>query len=220
MTYTLNVRFNPCDLKIIQKAEEKVVLIKVVSNGQYELAWVAFNPFQQNQVSWDDSYYVFASNTEPVKRKQIIVNSYQSAHSQYEYQCSGNLLFSDGQYNSQLGEGEYKIRNQITYDPKLPWATFGMAQTCTVNSEEKKIMPINAEFTLALQYGIFTPTQTIWAFLSSDIQESAVYDNVNNLSQRSCADAESIATELLFSPDKQTIAVEYSMNQGKFIIAA
>lgn len=228
MTYTLNVQINASDLDTIHKANEKVVLIKIVPDGQHKITWVTFVPFEQNKVTWENGYYLYASLTNPVEDVQINVNSSTKAEVRYEYEYTGNLSFSNGQYNSQLGEGQYEVINQVPTDQQ-PWLTFGMAQTCTVNSKENAIMPINAEVVPALQFAVFTPTDIVLIFLASDIQESAVHDNVIIGFGLAAADsrkipspdiemrAESVATQLSFSPANQTITVEYSASLGKFV---
>ncbi|UCH97928.1 MAG: hypothetical protein JSV88_14030 [Candidatus Aminicenantes bacterium] len=228
MTYTLKVQINKDELETINLANQKVVLIKVVPDGQHKIAWVTFVPFEQNQVTWDNAYYLYASLTEPGEDKKIIVNSSKAAQARFEYTFTGNLSFSNGQPNSQLGDGQYEVSNQVPSDQQ-PWITFGMAQTCTVNSKKTEIMPINAEVVPALQFAKFTPRETVLIFLASNIAAGAVHDNVIISSDFRAAEsakiplreseleAESVATQLSFSPANQTITVVYSASLGKFI---
>lgn len=228
MTYTLNVQINKNDLETINLANQKVVLLKVVPDGQHKIAWVTFVPFEQNQVTWDNAYYLYASLTKPVEDKKITVNSNTAAQARYEYTFTSGLSFSKGQYNSQLGDGQYEVGNQVPSDQQ-PWLTFGMAQTCTVNSKETEIMPINAEVVPALQFATFTPTETVLIFLASNIEEGVVHNNViinfdftaaesaKIPSWGSEKEVESVATEVSFSPANQTITVVYSASLGKFI---
>lgn len=223
--YTLNVLFTQADLKVIQNANENVVLIKQVPDGGNKLTWVTFEPFEKNIVTWNNDYYLFASNTDPVEGHPIIVNSKTKAQAHYTYTFTNNS-FSNGDYDSQLGIDQYGVKNE--QDSSMQFFTFGMAQNCTVNGTEKAIMPINAEVVPHAQFAQFTPEETVLIFLASDLQESEVYNNVRVDSSflKTCANsagppsqilaAQSISTELSFSKTNE-ITVEYSNDLGKFV---
>jgi hypothetical protein len=187
-------------------------LLKIVHDGQHGIAWVTFAPFEENKVTWDNTYYLYASLTDPVEGTQITVNSSTAAQVRCEYTYTKDKSFSEGQHNSQLEDGQYEVSNQVPYD-LYPWLTFGMAQTCTVNSIEKAIMPINAEVVLALQFAKFTTTETVRIFLASDIAEGTVHNNVKKSFQ---CNAVSMASEFSFTTANQTINVVYSASLGKF----
>lgn len=217
------MNFNANDLKTIEKADEKVVLIKVVPDGKNKIAWVTFKPFQKNQVTWDNAYYLYASLTDPVEDNQIRVNSSTPAQARYDYTFNSDNSFSIGQHNPKLGDGQYGIVNDMPSDQE-PCLTFGMAQTCSVNSKENVIKPINAEVVPALHFAKFTPSETVLIFLASDVRESAVHNNVmiglpaaGSTKISSLDAAESVATALSFSSANQTITVVYSASLGKFI---
>lgn len=224
MTYTLNVLIDADYLGPINKAKEKVVLIKLVTTGGKGTAWVTFDPFQQNVVSWNNSYYIYASLIDPVEGAQIIINLSTPAQVRYEYTFTDT--FFNGQFNSQLEVGQYGVSNQVPYNQRQ-WVTFGMAQPYTVNGEAIGITPINAQVVPALHSAKFTPTETVQIFLASDIENGTVH-NIDDPAFSSTGstkipslgytkEAESVTTELSFGSNKQTITVAYDANLAKFI---
>jgi hypothetical protein len=222
-TYALEVIFNQSDLKLINQAGEKVVLIKQVPKGGYKVAWVTFDPFQQNTVTWDDDYFLYASSTQPVEGTQIAGWTMQEAQAQNDYVFSSDRTFSVPHPDPNLLPGQYMVFNNMVFD-REPWLTFGMAQAFELNGNTQKPQPINAAVVPAKQFARFTPENRVLIFLATNIMDSTVHNDVRLDSYMGMiafksvvpGSAESVATELNLSATNK-ISVNYSASDGKFL---
>ena len=63
MNYKLNIDISPTDLEAISGANERIVIAKPVTGNTPNVAWVAFDPFQSNKITWEPSYVIYTSAT-------------------------------------------------------------------------------------------------------------------------------------------------------------
>lgn len=176
--YTLNIQFNKDDLSLIYQAKQKIVLIQEIQNGLNQVIWSVFSPFENNQATWDDSFYVYASPSTAIENNLIEGISTKAASPQNTYTFNKELVFSDGKLNSNLSFTEYQAVNNVPYS-QSPALTFGLAQSITTNNITNQAQPINAATVLSNQRATFTPKNTILIFLSSNLKENTVYNNIS-----------------------------------------
>lgn len=220
--YILEVIFNRADLKLINQASQKVVLIKEVDGGGNKVAWVTFEPFQINKITWGSNYFLYASPSQAVEGWQIVGWTMQEAQAQSEYIFNDDRTFSAPEPNSKLKPYQYIVFNNVSFD-REKMLSFGIAQTCTINSKRTLPQPLNATLVLAKNSAKFISTNKVLIFLAANLKDSSVYNdvrldiNAGKLASKSSVAGSpgSIATELDFSINKK-ISVKYCASLGKF----
>lgn len=88
-----NIHFDKEDLEVLAKAHQKVVLIKH-TEGQTDtpVTWVSFKPWQQNTIDWENTFAIYASNSEVQSKATIYKMSDTHAT------CGVQYDFSDGTF--------------------------------------------------------------------------------------------------------------------------
>ena len=123
------------------------------------VVWLAFTPFQNNTVSWDDTYSVYGTGTSIVTGNTISINSTESAMLGFLYTISGGT-FTAAPYSN--GISTFNIANQQSSS-----YNFGLTQQATINGEKSINTPVNCIPVLYNQQAMFTPSETVYIFLSS-----------------------------------------------------
>jgi hypothetical protein len=175
--YTLNVDFDPGELAPIYAANEQVTIVKQSRDGK-PVAWVAFVPFQNNTVTWKDSYALYASNTLAESGAIISQLSNTAASPGLQYAFAEGK-FDSGTPDSDLPPNTYDIVNQMAGFNEL---TFGLAQDVQVNGTAQPNHPINAQIVPLHQSAQFTPLDKITVFLQSNVQSGMVLTTVKSAS--------------------------------------
>jgi hypothetical protein len=167
MSYTVNISISAADVSRIWQAGQAVMFAKpmfgaVTGAKAYTatvVGWIAFLPYESNQVSWEAAYYAYATTSPMTPGTSITVNSTcpQQAQTGMVY------LFENGVFTAQKGSGEYIfIRNMVSG----PLLSFGLVQTATVNHQQMT-SPVNAIMILYHQEATFTPEENVYIFLAS-----------------------------------------------------
>lgn len=234
MEYELVILFEKQDLSLINKAREKVVLVQATHETNYPVVWAAFTPFERNLVTWNNQYFLYASTSLPTPDREILIVAEQKAQSQNIYTFNQDRTFSDPESEPSLNLNQYMVVNNLPYE-QMPSLTFGLAQSCTINSLTKssninsqgiKPLPIHAAIVPSKQFAKFIPRKELFILLASNTTTSMVCgigglgenegDRLrisanNGTSER----VESFATKLDFRRQHQ-IAVKYDAPEGKF----
>lgn len=232
--YTLDVLFEKEDLNLIYQTDEKVVLIKKVAEGGYKVAWLAFTPYEHNNIKWNNDYFLYSSYNWPTEGIKITIGSttLQSAQDQSDYKLNSDKTFSKAQPDSSLQPGQYLVVNDVPSN-QHPWLIFGLAQSYLLNDQPQKPRPVNAVIVPARQFARFTPENKVLIFLASNLTAGMIHNNVRvgfggrnpnpenetgelslNVSENV---AESLATELDFNSNDE-LHVKYFAREGKFIV--
>ncbi len=175
-SYVLNVLFDSNDLQELRAVKEKVTLIKSTSSGG-KVAWVAFDPFQQNEVSWNESYYVYASTSEIQSGALIKKVSFKLANSGESYSFK-NSVFENGVPGGAAIDS-YKVAN--ANDPPAS-LIFGLAQDVKVNNKKYNVNPINADPVLYSHSDEITPIERVTIFMERKIATSMVLSDIKGTS--------------------------------------
>lgn len=199
--FNLNIKFDSSDLQTIVKAGQKVTLVKQNKQGS-NLAWVAFQPFENNTLEWETNYAVYCSNQELQSGVQINKLSDIMATPALKY------IFKDGAFTADNNSGDifrtdsYYVKNEMAGYDSL---TFGLAQGIYVNGKAVPNRPINA-VTVPFMHNIsFSPLEIVNVYLEADIKESMVITNVNTT-----------PLQLTFGNGVDTINIKYNKNSGTF----
>lgn len=168
MNYSMNISIDDAGLNTIYAAQQHVVVSKITTSlvqssiAQSVLgtpvAWLAFQPVQNNTITWAETYDIYASTTISSAGSAITVNSRSgTAQSGVVY------MFKDGRF-SPMGDGSpgyYCVANQMQNG-----LNFGLFQQATVNSVPvsypESIVPVLYNQTVSLQGSL-----TICIFLSN-----------------------------------------------------
>lgn len=120
-------------------------------------AWLAFQPYQSNTITWTDSSNVYATSSPLQAFQQIGILSQTAAQAGLTYP------FQQAQFGSPSsnGTGAYAISNQQSNG-----LAFGLSATASVNNVNVTA-PFNAVPVLNNQIGVFMPTDTVTILLTS-----------------------------------------------------
>lgn len=203
-SFTLNVEINSSDLQTILAANEQVAILKTPVITEQNVVWVAFRPFQENQVSWEDDFAVYASGSETRNGVVIKLMAEQPAEPQMLYPFKEGV-FDPPVEAANIGSGEYGIRNQLFDYPAL---TFGLAQAAQVNGTVIKYQPLNAQTVLRGQEAVFTPEDSIAVALMARVESGFVISEVSGT-----------PIVLKFGGDVVSITIKYDGTAGRFVVA-
>ena len=166
-TYTLN--FTMDDTGLVNIDGMRVTLAKRVTsslvNGNAATAWISFLPCETVQVSWQEDYYIYASQTEIEDGATVIMQSDTPAavvgDQLYTYQPSG--VFTN---QPETTGGAFVTLNSRNFDQSPNVWTMGLAQAASVNGGKSMLSPLNA---MTVPYNIrasFTPIEEVSIWLS------------------------------------------------------
>ncbi|OAA94994.1 hypothetical protein [Clostridium coskatii] len=198
--YKLNILFNSKDVATVFDAGQNVVLLKKTSTGN-SVAWVTFQPFESNYVSWNDNYAIYASNSELKSGATIDKLSEVSAVSKQLYTFNKGT-FDPPESNSDIQEGQYAIEHKMAgYDTLI----FGLTQEAKCNGVLVSGSPINASIVPLNQSAKFTPYEIVTVYLEADITNGTVVTNVISNS-----------LDVTFGGDTTEATIQYDSSIGGF----
>lgn len=129
--YRLNVRFEEEDLKTITKAYQKVALVKhTVGDSDSYVTWGSFKPWKQNTIEWENTFEIYASNSEVQSNATINKLSDQIATSGVQYDFANRRFIAPKMSDLSVQENSYYVKN-IAND--YPTITMGLAQEVVTN---------------------------------------------------------------------------------------
>jgi hypothetical protein len=164
--YQLNIAFDNAGLAAITQAGQSVTIVKQTSAGGKPVAWISFQPQEQNIITWTEQYAVYSSTTNLQSGAQIVTSSTANAVGGSSYTINSSGYFNPG-VSGATDANSYEIINQ---DPLLmvngvEMVTAGLVQAAAVNSSSITA-PMCATPILYNQSGMFTPIETIQVFTS------------------------------------------------------
>lgn len=175
MQYQLNISIDSNGLNQIYAANQAVTIVKsVVANplaaGNLPIAWIAFQPFLQNSVSWIENYNIYATTTQLMAGATIVQTSITGA----PVQTGWTYTFAQGQFTGATGgaAGTYTVTNE-----QGGMFNFGLSQQATVNNVVINA-PLNAIPILNNESASFTPEENVSIFLSNTVNNGVVLSQV------------------------------------------
>lgn len=207
--YKLNLRVSKEDLELINDAGKRVVLVKENGEGSFssgsefidDVAWVTFQLWGDNKVTWENKYSVYVSETQKQSGAVIDKASWEEAEPKTKM-----YLFNDGYFMGEQFSGEshptaYYVKNNY-YKPE----TFGLAQSVKVGEKLYEANPINAMTVLNNEQAYFIPIEKIKVFLAARAENGKVI---------SVAQSQAL---LLDFTEKSEITITYDRSTSKFIV--
>ena len=175
MQYQINIAIDDAGLQKIYAAAQSVTLVKsIVANpvvsGNLPVVWLAFQPLEENQITWIENYNLYATTTVLLSGTTIMMTS----QTQAPVQPGWLYTFEQGQFSGASGTGStFNLANQMASGS----FNFGLAQQATVNNVST-LAPLNAQPVLYNEQASFTPIETISIFLSSYSNNGVVISQV------------------------------------------
>lgn len=176
MQYQINLDIDDAGLKAIYDSGQSVTLVKsVVGNplvtGNLPIAWLSFQPLEENQIVWTENYYAYATTTS-LQAGAVISMTSQSPG---PMQAGWLYTFEDGQFASAPGGAAGTLN--VFNDMQSNNFNFGLAQQATINNVATSA-PLNSQPVLYNESASFTPIETLSIFLSSYSNNGVVLTQV------------------------------------------
>lgn len=175
MQYQLNIAIDSQGLSNIYAAGQAITIVKsVVSNplasGNLPVAWLNFQPLEQNSVTWIENYNIYATSTQLNAGATIVQTSVTGA----PVQTGWTYTFAQGQFTGAQGgsTGTFNMANQ-----QGGMFNFGLSQQAIVNNVPV-MAPLNAIPVLNNESATFTPKETVSIFLSNSVNNGVVLSQV------------------------------------------
>jgi hypothetical protein len=189
-TYTLTIQFDPNDLQTISLANELVTIVSdvsaIVTSAQpantinmmaiipTSVVWQAFQPFENNTVTWSDSYQLYASQVLPAGGAIIQQQAQQTAvvTKILPYQING--IFGPPESGVSLPMNVFGVSNQYQ---SASYLAFGLSAAANVNGMSIASAPMNASAVPTNQDAQFSPTNNVQVFLQTGTANGMVLPN-------------------------------------------
>lgn len=220
MQYQINIDIDEAGLRSIYAAGQAVTFVKSVvsdplGSGNLPIAWLAFQPFEVNQVSWIETYYLYATTTTLQAGATIVMTSQTGE----PVQPGLIYTFSQGQFDNGVSGGApdtYNLNNQS----QVPNLDFGLAQSASVNNVQT-FAPLNAVPVLFNEQASFTPEETLSIFLSSTTNNGSVLSQIASNALEVTLSSQNPVVNLGFNDASNTFYVvpPSSVFAGKLISA-
>jgi len=172
MTYQLNISFDTTGLANIYAANQLVTIVKA-DGGSLPVAWLTFEPFERNLVSWVASYSIYASAVPLADGTTILVNAITSGAAQPGF----TYTLENGFFTGASG-GAPASFNAVDEQQGYSSMLLGLAQSASVNGVSVSNAPVNAMSVLFNQSASFTAIETVSIFLSSANQNGTFLSQV------------------------------------------
>jgi hypothetical protein len=208
MQYQLDIgTIDNIGLNTIYNTGQAITLVKsVVSNplasGNLPIAWVEFQPFANNLVSWIENYYIYATTTLLQGGATIVMTSQTST----PVQTGWTYTFANGQFSSASGGAPGVFTVQNDYNGII---NFGLAQYATVNNTSV-FAPLNAIPVAYNQSVTFTPQENVSIFLSAYVNNGTVISQVAGNALPVTLTSQSPAANIGFNNSNNTFYLKQS----------
>lgn len=203
--YSLNLSFTQKDLAAIAAAHAKVVIAKPAdkSNQKPNVAWLAFNPLENNDIAWEEIYGVYASNVAMEDGAEI------SKSSVVNPAVPGKVygLLPDGAFGAPADGGtldSFTVLNQ--YANQKGYMVVGLTQDAKIGGEIVTGNAISASNVLLQNTAIITPFTTVLMWLQSKVKSNSV-----------CTKVTSPMTEVTFGGNVTSRSFRYDAESGMFL---
>ncbi|HKS29527.1 MAG TPA: hypothetical protein VJS44_16990 [Pyrinomonadaceae bacterium] len=206
MQYEVKISIDNEGLKKIYDSYKSVTFVKNLSltTGllfNLPIAWLSFQPLQQNQVVWPaDGYHVYATST--ILRYGSVIG--MAALTEPEARTGQLYIFEQGHFTVSEGgpPGAYNIFNQM----ETGSFSFGLAQSASIN-EVQVLAPLSALPLLYNEEVSLTPEENILLFLSSYASNGTVIPQVS-----------ANALSIILSSSQPTVNVGFDNGTNSFYL--
>lgn len=203
MNYGLNIIIDSDSTERINRNNQKVTIVKQTNSSiqtANSVAWLTFAPYQDNEVTWEEQYGVYATKTELQNGAVIRKTSDREATDSYLYTFKNNVF--DGGTSGKISTGIFGVENE-SGDNEVK---FGLTQMANVNGTIVT-SPLNIMPVMNNQTGTFEPIETVYIFLSSSENNGTV---ISNVFSKSCT--------VTLTGSKPTAKIGFNAQSNQFFV--
>ncbi|HVG34713.1 MAG TPA: hypothetical protein VM911_16710, partial [Pyrinomonadaceae bacterium] len=117
MQYQINISIDSAGLQSIYNTGQYVTFVKSVltsplAGGNLPIAWISFQPLEENQVTWIENYYIYTTTTMLQSGATISMTSQTGE----PVQTGWTYTFAHGQFTGAAGggQGTFNVSDQMT----------------------------------------------------------------------------------------------------------
>jgi len=206
--YTLNLTIDPASLGILWQAQMKITIAKSVAGASPNVAWLVFDPYQGNEVTWEETYGIYASPETRIQNGATItrLNELYPAVSGVYYNFLSSMNFSEPQSGSGAPpQGTYQVNNRMPA-ASFPALTFGLQQRASINGGDFGPSPINVAVVPASLTAQFTPLTRVVVWVQAYYASGTMITQING-----------DATAVTFGGRTNEHNLKWNGNYGRFI---
>jgi hypothetical protein len=178
-TFTLNLEIDPKSLQVLKDSGQRIILAKPVNDeDRPNVIWQSFDPFQTNDVTWDERFGLYAADADVINGARITkMSNLDLADEAAYYTFTAGASFTGPLGDRNVKSGQYGVLNAM---PSNSYAslTFGLTQAATIGGVQITGQPINAAPVPATFFATFTPITTVYAWLESTLTSATVITNI------------------------------------------
>lgn len=205
-TFTLNTAFTQDDLTRFLASGSNVVVAKPNAGGRPNVAWVVYRPLLENNMTWEEQYGIYASNTLLTQSGAVITQISKTSFPAADGKLYG--LSSAGFFGPPSSGGTPGSFSAINEYNNLPSGllTFGLYQNATVNGSESLGNAVSAAPVPYRSTAVMTPFTTVYLWIQSQVASSSVLTTVT-----------SPMTKVTFGGSITDVSLSYDAESGTFI---
>ncbi|HEY1475993.1 MAG TPA: hypothetical protein VGF53_18140 [Pseudolabrys sp.] len=175
MQYQLNISIDSAGVQQIYNQNQAITIVKSVvsaplNTGNLPVAWINFQPLEENTVTWIENYNMYASTSSVVAGATIQQTSVTNA----PVQTGWLYTFEDGVFTGASGGAAGTLNMLNSQGSQF---TFGLSQSATVNNVAINA-PLNAVPVGNNENCSFTPEENVSIFLSNVVNNGVVLSQV------------------------------------------
>jgi hypothetical protein len=185
MKYRLDLKIDDADVALFRNIGQNIQIAKLVGDAsQPSVVWLSIDPWSAVSVEWEETYGLYASNTQ-IQAGALIhqLNSISAdkTEDQISYALGKDTLWTKDPSAASVSPGTYRIENNMIDDPRYPYLTFGLTQSATLNESTKVADQIlNATPVPPSNSATFTPLTTVYLWMQGQQQCGSVIVGVTS----------------------------------------
>ncbi|MBL8300452.1 MAG: hypothetical protein JNN30_19110 [Rhodanobacteraceae bacterium] len=200
--YELNLQIDSQSVAMLRAAGQRITIGRSVNGGSPNLAWLAFNPFISNTISWEEAYGLYASTVNLVNGASIYPLSAVEppAREASIYPFLPSMYFGNPMQGG-VPAGSYGIQN--TAPPSsFQMLTFGLTQAAVVNGAGTPFQATSAIQLLPQMSAVLTPSSTIYVWLQSMFGSGTFIGNLSGPTTRVTFGGSVTSQSLVYDPNR------------------
>lgn len=207
MTFTLNTTFSDEALSTLYQTGTNVVVAKPAIGNAPNVAWVVFRPLEENTLTWDEQYGIYAS-TQSIQNGAVLTQIAATpfpAGDGLSYTLLPAGFF--GSPTSGGTPGSFTAVNQFNnLPPSGPgFMTLGLYQNATVNGTTTNGNAVSAAAVPYQSTAVITPFTTVFLWTQSQVTGNSVVTDVT-----------SAQTQVGFGGSVTEVSLVYDQASGVF----
>ena len=206
MAFHLSTSFTVADLERFDRGKTKIVIAKPSNDGgDPNVAWIAYNPLQQNMVNWEEEYGIYASNTSVESGGAVLL---QLSATDFPANIGKTYLFGQsGSFGPPQDDGQENAYRAVNAYNNLPkgFMTFGLYQNALVDGSSYEKNAVSAAPVLYKSRVTMTPYTTVYLWTQSEAKSNSVVTDVM-----------STMTRVTFGGSTSRVSLQYDPKTGGF----